>query len=91
MIDSWQVQYAELLFTIKKRRRKMKITQDQAGAIIGCTGRTYRRIEAGDSPIDAAALFCLASHIGVTIHISVAQPPAGNRNHLSSLGGGSRP
>lgn len=63
----WKGDLLTLQARIKKARKAAKITQAQAGQIIGVCERSYRDFENGDKDIPAASLFLLAATLGIRV------------------------
>ncbi|KJS38259.1 MAG: hypothetical protein VR70_10520 [Rhodospirillaceae bacterium BRH_c57] len=85
MTIPWKGDLLALQARIHKARRAQKITQAQAGAIIGVSGRTYREWEGGGTEISASSLFLLAASLG----IRVFDPVAEKRKNISASGASS--
>lgn len=77
----WKGDLLALQASIRKARKSRKITQTEAGAIIGVTERTYRDWENGAADIPASSLFLLAASLG----IRVFDPMAQNRKNSSGF------
>ncbi|MFA7429898.1 MAG: helix-turn-helix transcriptional regulator [Rhodospirillaceae bacterium] len=86
MTIPWKGDLLALQARIYKARRAQKITQAQAGKIIGVCDRTYRDWEGGETDIPASSLFLLAAHLG----IRVFEPGAENRKNSSGFGASSK-
>lgn len=69
----WRGDYMALFGLLHRRRKEMKLTQDQAGEIIGMSGRSYRDIENGHKDITAENLFRLAAALGVRVFDPAAE------------------
>jgi transcriptional regulator with XRE-family HTH domain len=56
-----------LVNRLHKERKARKITQDQAGDLIGVSGRKYRDFENGYSSLPVDQVFRLAAALGVRV------------------------
>lgn len=63
----WKGDLLNLQARIHKARKAAKMTQAQAGEIIGMTERSYRDFECGKKDIPAASLFQLAAALGIRV------------------------
>jgi transcriptional regulator with XRE-family HTH domain len=63
----WKGDLLTLMGRIHRARKAAKMTQAEAGAIIGVTDRTYREYESGDTSMTADDLFQLAAALGIRV------------------------
>ncbi|WP_255448439.1 helix-turn-helix transcriptional regulator [Telmatospirillum sp. J64-1] len=82
MNTPWKSDLLVLQARIHKARKVQKITQAQAGAIIGMTERSYRDFENGHKDLSAEKLFQLAAALG----IRVFDPTPEKKNRKKSSG-----
>lgn len=81
MTIPWKSDLLTVQARIHKARKAAKITQAQAGEIIGVSDRTYRDFESGEKDIPASSLFLLAASLGIRVF-----SPEGSRKDTSGLG-----
>lgn len=75
----WMADATAIRIAIIQERKARKLTQADAGALIGVSDRTYRAFENGHSDIPSLKLFQLCGRLGIRI-----QAPTQNRKKTSA-------
>lgn len=59
--------YENFITNVKRRRQELKLTQKEAGKIIGVTASAYARKERGERPFFTVEAMLICNELGITI------------------------
>ncbi|MCA1972085.1 MAG: helix-turn-helix domain-containing protein [Caenispirillum sp.] len=65
----WMADATAVRIAIIQQRRQLRLTQAEAGALIGVSDRTYRAFENGHSDLPSLKLFQLCGRLGLGLKL----------------------